>query len=388
MRRNKCCGSASMVLVLPFLVGCCTARIEPVNFTPAAGGDWPVSSPAEQGLDPKLVARLYSNATRVKTIHGLLVIKNGYLIAERYFGTGSIEEKARLQSVTKSLTSALVGIALEEGSLSSVDQRMMEFFPELADRITDPRKNRITIRNMLQMRAGFPWEESTAELFAMLYHGFRPSLLLEVPLASDPGTRMEYSNLTSHLLGIIVARATGTDLRTYAREHLFSPMDIHAGEWIRDWEGYYNGHADLHLRARDMARFGLLYLDHGVYRGAQLVPASWVRDSLQTYSENAWRYRVGRNFTDMGYGYQWWSARAGDHHFNFAWGHGGQQIALVEELGIVVVVTADPLVGQHGGGPWAREKENLNLVGDFISSLPEAGGSALPAQVPSAGEAR
>ena len=92
--------------------------------------------------------------------------------------------------------------------------------------------------------------------------------------------------------------------------------------------------------------------------------------SLQTYSEDAWPYRVGRNFNDIGYGYQWWSVRAGNHHYYLAWGHGGQQIALLYELGMVIVVTADPLVGQHGDSPWELEKANLNLVADFIKSLP------------------
>jgi CubicO group peptidase (beta-lactamase class C family) len=362
----------SVIPILLILVGCgsCNWNRDLVDYTPLSGGDWEVSTPVEQGLDPKLLSQLYFKATKVQTLYALLVVKNGYLIAEGYFNEGSVEQKARLQSVTKSYTSALVGIARDKGYLSSVDQKMMDFFPELADRITDPRKNQITIRHMLQMRAGYPWEESTAELFKILYTGFRPSLLVDIPLVRDPGTDFEYSSLTSHLLGIIVARATDTDLKSFAEEHLFSPLNVEVGDWTRDWEGYYNGHADLHLTARDAAKFGLLYLNDGQYEGTQIVAAEWVHDSLQTYSEDAWDYRVGRNFTDIGYGYQWWSARAGDHRFNLAWGHGGQQIALVGELGMVIVVTADPLFGQHGGGPWKHEKANLNLVGNFISSLP------------------
>ncbi len=362
----------TVILILSILAGCasCKWNLDLVDYTPLPGGDWRVSTPEEQRLDPMLVAELYFNAAKVETLYSLLVVKNGYLIAEGYFHEGAVDRKARLQSATKSVTSALVGIALEQGFLSSVDQKMMEFFPELAAQITDPRKNEITIRQMLQMRAGYPWEESTPELFEMLYSGFRPSLLVDVPLSYDPGTDFEYSSLTSHLLGVIVARVCSTDLKSYAQANLVTPIGAEMGDWIQDWEGYYNGHADLHLTARDMAKLGLLYLGDGVYAGNQIVPAGWVHDSLQTYSEDAWDYRVGRNFTEMGYGYQWWSARAGDHRFNFAWGHGGQQIALLDELDMVIVVTADPLVGQHGGGPWRREKENLNLVGNFINSLP------------------
>jgi CubicO group peptidase (beta-lactamase class C family) len=360
------------LLLLSMVVGCGPSATElaAVDYTPQPGEDWEVSTPAEQGLDPELVAELYLNAADVETLQGLLVIKNGYLVAEGYFHGGSAGQATRIQSATKSYTSALVGIALEQGCLTSVDQKMMEFFPDLANQVKDPRKNEITIRQMLQMRAGYPWEESTPELFDLLYHGFRPSNLVDVPLARDPGSDFDYSNLTSHLVGVIVARACGTDLKSFAQEHLFGPLEVELVDWITDWEGNYNGHADMHFTARDMAKFGQLYLDEGQYRGEQLIPAEWVRESLEIYSQDAWGFRVGRNWRDNGYGYQWWSVRAGDHRYNLAWGHGGQQIAVVRDLDMVVVVKADPLFGQHGDAPWRREKENLNLVADFIASLP------------------
>jgi CubicO group peptidase (beta-lactamase class C family) len=364
--------AASVTLLLSMLAGCGPSAqdLAAIDYSPQPGDDWQVSTPEEQGLDPALVAELYHNATGVETINALLVVKNGYLVAEGYFNGGSIDQATRIQSATKSYTSALVGIALEQGCLTSLDQKMMEFFPELADEITDPRKAQITIREMLEMRAGYPWEESSAELFDLLYSGFRPSNLVDVPLVRDPGSDFDYSNLTSHLVGVIVARACETDLKSFAEENLFTPLDAELQDWITDWEGNYNGHGDMYLTARDMAKFGLMYLNEGEYEGNQIVPADWVHDSLQTYSEDAWDYRVGRNFQDIGYGYQWWSVTAGEHHYNLAWGHGGQQIAVVDDLDMVIVVKADPLFGEHGDRPWRREKENLNLVADFIASLP------------------
>jgi len=365
----SCMGAVAGALLLN-ACGPSPAELAAVDYAPLPGQGWMVSSPEEQGLDPQRVAELYYDAADVDTIEALLVIKNGYLVAEKYFHNGGLEQKTRVQSVTKSFTSALVGIALQEGCLENLDQKMLDFFPELDEQITDPRKRQITLRQMLQMRAGYPWEESSPELFEMLYHGFRPSLLVQVPLVTDPGTRCEYSNLTSHLIGVVVARACGTDLRSFAEENLLDPLGVELGDWIQDWEGNYNGHADMYLSARDMARLGLLYLQKGEYGGEQLVPADWVRESFQTWSEDAWEYRVGSHFKDIGYGYQWWSVRAGDHHYNLAWGHGGQQIAVLDDFDMVVVVKADPLFGQHGGGPWRQEKANLNLVADFIASLP------------------
>ncbi|MGD8623558.1 MAG: serine hydrolase [Anaerolineae bacterium] len=355
------------------LIGCggpSAEELAGVDYTPLPGDDWPVSTPEEQGLDPMLVAELYHNAEQLESLYGLLVIKNGHLVAEKYFHGAAVDQLSSRASVTKSVTSALVGIALEQGCLSSVDQKMIEFFPELADKIQDPRKKQITIRQMLQMRAGYPWEESNAELFNLMFSGFRTSNLVDVPLVRDPGTGFDYSNMTTHLLGIIVARACDTDLKSYAQEYLFSPLGGEVGYWLLGWEDYYIGFADMEFTARDMAKFGQLYLDGGQFEGRQIVPAEWVHDSLQIYSEDAWYFRVGKNWKDSGYGYQWWSIRAGDHRYSLAWGHGGQQIALVDEMDLVVVATADPLYKQHGDAPWKLEKANLNLVADFIASLP------------------
>jgi CubicO group peptidase (beta-lactamase class C family) len=114
----------------------------------------------------------------------------------------------------------------------------------------------------------------------------------------------------------------------------------------------------------------LLYLNDGEYKGNQIISADWVHDSLQTYSEDAWITRkVGRYFGDIGYGYQWWSARAGEHHFNLAWGHGGQLIVLLDEFDMVIVTTADPFYQQHDDQSWRHEKASFNLVGEFINSL-------------------
>ncbi|MES0361800.1 MAG: serine hydrolase, partial [Anaerolineales bacterium] len=157
----------SVMLILSMLVGCgpSTEELEAVEYTPLTRKDWKVSLPAEQGLDPMLVEELYYNAAELETLYGLLVIKNGHLIAEGYFNEGAVDQKNQLQSVTKSYTSALVGIALDQGCLSSVDQKMMDFFPEFAGKITDPRKEQITIRDMLQMLSGYPFEETDPALF-------------------------------------------------------------------------------------------------------------------------------------------------------------------------------------------------------------------------------
>jgi CubicO group peptidase (beta-lactamase class C family) len=370
----------SVILILSMLVGCgpsspSTEDLLAVEYTPLRGDDWEVSTPAEQGLDPLLVAEMYYNAAKLETIYSLLVIKDGYLIAEDYFNDGSVEQKDRLQSVTKSYTSALVGIALDQGYLSSVDQKMLDFFPEVADQITDPRKEQITIRQMLQMRAGYPWEETDPALWEGLLSGHYPPLIEEFPLTADPGTEFQYSNLTSNWLGIIVDRSSGMRLKAFAEENLFKPLDVDAGEWGTDAEGHNNGCGDLHFSARDAAKFGLSYLNDGEYEGNQVIPADWVHDSLQRYSEDinltgGFPANYGLSIKDIGYGYQWWSAKAGEHYFYYAAGHGGQMIVLLDEFDMVIVVTAYPFWLQHDAESWKHELAIINLWADFIKSLP------------------
>ena len=298
------------------------------------------------------------------------MVKNGALIAEGYFNGGAVGKKTLLQSASKSYMSALVGIALEEGCLSGLEQRMVGFFPEVADQVTDPRKSAITIREMLQMRSGYPDEESDAGYLDALYWGVSPPLIEDFPLVNEPGAAFNYSNLTYNWLAILLERACGPDLKAFARQHLFEPMETEVGEWLQDREGHYIGSGGIHMTARDAAKFGLLYLNDGKYKGEQIISADWVHESLQTYSQNARDYGRSLSFRQLGYGYGWWTARVGDHDLSFAWGHGGQLIVLLDELNMVIVTTADPFFGQHDGNSWTHEKATFNLVGDFIGSLP------------------
>ena len=370
----------SIIIILSMLVGCgpSTAELATVNYAPIPGDDWEVSTPEEQGLDPDLIAELYYNASKLETLYGLLVVKNGRLIAEGYFNEGSVEQKAFMASATKSFTSALVGIALDQGCLSSLDQKMIDFFPEFADQITDLRKKQITIRDLLQMRSGYVWEERTPymdEFFSS--RGYWLPFIVEFPLTSDPGTEFGYSNLTSHILGVIVARGCDTDLKSYAQEHLFSPIGAEVGDWSQDADNYYYGAHGMPLTARDRAKFGLLYLNDGEYYGSQIISAAFIDESLQRYSEkidiSGWipgiTSRYGY-FRDLGYGYQWWAAKAGDHEFNYANGHGGNQIILLDEFDMVIVTSADRLYGNFGGDAWEKERAIINMVGKFINSLP------------------
>lgn len=333
-------------------------------------GDWPTSTPGAVGLDPEQVGELYCDAQRAETLYSTLVVKDGLLVAEQYYGDGAIDQLDSRASVTKSFTSALVGLALQQGCIEGLDQPMLDFFPEHAAQIEDPRKRAITLEQMLQMRAGYPWEETDPALWDALLSGDYLSRMVEFPLIADPGTEHHYSNLTSHWLGVIVARACETDLRSFADEHLLGPIGAEVGDWWTDVDGYHMGAFELQITARHMARFGQLYLDEGAWGAEQVIAADWVRDSLRSYSDR-FETSTPRPLRDWGYGYQWWSARAGEHDVDFAWGHGGSFIFLVDALDLVVVTTADPFRATHTAESWRNEKFHQEMVARFIASLPE-----------------
>ena len=362
-----------VILMLSMLAGCGPSPedLAAVDYTPLPGDDWEVSSPEAESLEPDMVTKLYYDAAKLDSIYSLLIVKNGHLVAEKYFNEGSIDLKSNIQSVTKSYISALVGLALEQGCLNSIDQPFLDFFPEYTDQIQDPRKGEITIRHLLQMRSGYPWEESHPDLWEGLLTNDYRDLMVHYPLVTDPGTKFHYSNVSSDWLGMIVARACGVDHRTFAQEHLFAPLGADLGEW---WETevneYPKGSCCMHVTARDAAKFGLLYLNDGVFDGKQIISSEWVHDSLQAYSTGeqiAYVPQSGPNFNRTGYGYQWWKLQSGDHEYDAALGHGGQMIALLDEFDMVILVTGDPFWLKDG---WQYEKQLKNLVADFIASLP------------------
>ena len=369
------------VLILSILAGCDSSNIldtspsaeelAEVDYTPLQrNNDWEVSTPEEQGLDPELVAELYYDAAELDTLYSVLVIKDGTLIAEGYLNEGSVDQKTLLQSVTKSYISALVWLGVEQGCISGIDAKLVDFFPEIAGQITDPRKKQITVEEMLQMRSGYPDEETNQAYMDALYWGVYPPLIEEFPLVCEPGTCFNYSNLSFSWLAILLGRSCEADLREFTQENLFGPMDTEVGDWLKDREGNYVGSGGIHATARDAAKFGQLYLDGGEYEGTQIIPTEWVNNSLRSYSERAKDYGMSLVFKDLGYGYGWWSATAGDHDFNFAWGHGGQLIVLLEDLDMVVVTTADPFFAENSGNSWKHESAIMNMVGRFIKTLP------------------
>jgi CubicO group peptidase (beta-lactamase class C family) len=328
------------------------------------------STPAAQGIDTEALGLAYQRAADIPHIYSMLVIRNRALVAEEYFNGRSRSGPEPVASVGKSILGALLGIAHRDGYLRDLDQRMIDFFPEYDTASLDPRKRDITIRQLLQMRAGYPFD-SNMDYFSQLSRSrdWMRFIVLTWDLENEPGSVWNYSSASSHLLAGILTRAIGTSLQDFANQHLFGPTGIPIAYWPRDPQGYCVGHGDVELSPLQLAYFGQMALDRGRWRGRRVLPSWWIDHSFENYSDTwygstIWPYR------DIGYGYLWWQADVDDHHVYFAWGHGGQFITVVPSLNMVVVTTAFNFVGDFTDNSWDTEGAIFRLIATDV--LPAA----------------
>jgi CubicO group peptidase (beta-lactamase class C family) len=270
-----------------------------------------------------------------------------------------------IASVTKSYISALTGIAIRERVIPGINAKLMDYFPEIDWESLDPRKMEITIQQMLQMRTGYPWEEREGYYNTVWErrNDLIP-LLAEFPLTSNPGTTWGYSNMTSHFLGIIIARAYSDSILSFGNKYLFGPLRVIVKAWPRDSHDYYFGSGDIFFTPREMARFGLLYLNKGVYKGLQLIPTKWIEESLTPYSFDILAPATIKGIQNLHYGYQWYCGTSGTHDYHFAWGQGGNFIFILQDLNMVITVTADST--QRA---WEKTRVIFEMMGEFISKL-------------------
>jgi CubicO group peptidase (beta-lactamase class C family) len=304
-------------------------------------------------------------------VRSVLVIRHGYLVYEGYWHGFTASDGHDSRSVTKSFVSALVGIALRDRHLESLDQTVEELLADHLPANADPRLRKATVKQLLAMTSGLASDDSSLGGDDKIWDRMARSRdwirhTLGRRLESNPGERFAYSSATSHLLSAIVADSTGQSTLAFARAELFGPLGIatdHALEltinhwpvtkaeletfekatvaWPRDPQGYHLGDGFLKLPARDLAKLGYLYLNDGRWDGTQVVPADYVRASTQPQSD-----------PDTGdhYGYQWWVNDNYGYDTFRAQGYGGQLIYVIPKLDLVVVITSDPNQERNDAG--------------------------------------
>jgi CubicO group peptidase (beta-lactamase class C family) len=346
----------SLLLVLAaLLLQGCTREPE----TTGNGFQWPVSTPAAQGLDSQKIRAACARAGMLGTVDALLVIRHGYLVAEEYYNGNSRNVPHQLWSVTKSFLSASVGIALEKGLIEDIDNKVIDYFPEYTFDGMDPRFNEITVGNLLAMRMGIDREQNNLIAVITTDNWLRETFRL--PLLYDPGTRFSYNSLQSLLLSAIITKTSGMNARQFAEKYLTGPMGIEIFDWGSDPQGNTIGGYDLFLTPREMAVLGYLYLNGGVIDGERIVSKEWIDLSWQKRNLNDGSWGV---LTEYNYGYHWWIGKMHDFDLFIAWGMGGQFIFCVPEHDLIVVVTSNPDIS------WDNNQEYpvLELVSDYILS--------------------
>ena len=335
--RNVRPGLPAATLALAVMAGATlTSSVGPATVLVQAG---PTPS-SRAAVDPEGLERMLARAEQMPLLSSLLVAQRGELVVEEYYRGMRADRTVNVKSISKTLLSPLVGIAIRDGLLEGVDQPIHELLPEYfagsgaggSSRATlDPRKRDITIGHLLSMRTGLQ-TTSFRNYGAWVASRDWAWDQLRRPLECTPGWCYEYSTGNSHLLSVILSKRSGKSLRAYAREALYGALGIPIYEWDRDPQGYYLGGNNMAMRPRDLLKFGQLFLDGGRYEGRQLVPEAWI--------ETSWRQRSTSPWNGHGYGYLWWMERWGGEDAYFAWGYGGQYVVVVPALELVAVVTS------------------------------------------------
>ena len=287
-------------------------------------------------LEPALRARALKRANDLPRLRSLLISLDGELVEERYFNGARASQAANLKSASKSLLSALVGIAFDRGHLASLQDSIGKFFPEHLTSADDAKKKTITIEHLLTMRSGLEGT-SNVNYGRWVQSGNWVRHVLTRPLVDEPGGPMIYSTGNSHLLSALMTKTTKMSTFEFARRYLASPLGVPMPPWVRDPQGIYLGGNEMHWTPRGMLAFGELYLNGGRAGGKQVVSETWIKESLKPRTQSRWSGRE--------YGYGWWIDSFGGHATYYAWGHGGQFIFMVPSLKLVVATTSVPLPG-------------------------------------------
>ncbi len=346
---------------------------------------WRTTTPQEFGLDAKSFIDLHQYAQGAQRVHSLLLVYSGYIVFEEYYHGWSQNKYHNMNSVTKSVTSALVGIALREGILDDLHRPALSFFPEYACQNQNVRKQAVTLHYLLSMSSGFV--SPPGEIDTFLEHSSSVEKLLGRSVQHEPGKIFTYDDLDAHLVSLILNRVTRVPTAVFAQTYLFEPLGIWYDEqgrpypwkhgialadrphpwglwneqddalWSIDRQGYHIGGFGLQLTTREMAKFGYLYLNRGRWDGQIVLPATYVQDSL---SQHVITPKDDTTHGE-GYGYLWYLPHWWRYRSFWAIGFGGQVIACFPDLDVVVVMTAQPDLE----GPPPHRK----IISDFVMPI-------------------
>ncbi len=327
--------------------------------------DWQTASMEDHGIHSGAMGAVDSYAAGIG-VDALLIVKDGYIVFEKYY-TGDKNTSTELWSATKSFTSTLVGIAIDKGYIDNVNQLMTEFMPEHDF-------GNITIKHVLTQKTGLEWSERDSSWWNWVSSPDWNAEALSRTRFAPPGTYFLYSTANSHFLSHLVSSSTGMATGDFANEYLFKPLGINFTRlsapisysswdnymvplgkttWQQDVQGYEIGGVGLYLTAREMAKLGFLYINKGHWDGQVILSEAYIDEAIQPYNNNVDPYYGVNN-----YGYQWWIASYDIYRFFEACGSGGQTIAVVPSLDMIVVIKCKPFNASE-----ARDKIQASVYG-------------------------
>ena len=362
-------------------------------------GNWPVNPPErindgldvgtieEVNIDPELISEALGRISQGKygEVHSMLVYKDNKLVLEEYFEGHRYQWDAPkhhgewvewdrsalhgVRSVSKSITSACVGIAIDHGFIESVQQSIFEYLPD-HQHLNKEGKDKISIEHLLTMTSGLAWDEwgaplSSAEndMVGIWYQDKDPvSFILGRPLVHEPGTSFTYSGGNTAILGEIIKNATDMEFDRFSEKYLFQPLGIDSSYWaVRYDNGVIEASGSLELTPRDMLKIGVAFLDHGQWGGERIVSEQWVEESAGEYRGNHGINIPGVASGRQGYSYSWWTKQytyAGKKYKMYdAGGWGGQNIMVLPDVNMVVVFT---------GGNYTSKAQPHEILADYI----------------------
>lgn len=310
------------------------------------------------GLDTVLLAQMMRKIVdgTYPNVHSVLIIKDGKLVFEEYFYEYDKNSLHELRSATKSFVSALTGIAIDKGFISNKNQTVLSYFPEYSLNNMSEAKKKITIENLLTNQTGLDCdianEKSEGNETLMSNSDDWVKFTLDLPMVDSPGGRGMYCSGNPATLGHIIEKTTRQPLPQFAKATLFDPLDITHFKWhFKPDKSSAETFCQLYLRSRDLAKFGLLYLNGGKWKGKQIVPPEWVKESLMKHS----------TVQNVDYGYLWWlkhfDVNGVRYYGKAAQGNGGQKIYIWPELNMVTVIT---------GGNYNIQSPSDEIIAKYI----------------------
>lgn len=330
--------------------------------------DWQVSTPEAEGMDSAALSNLYDYlATAGFNTDSVLVIRHGRIVSETYVAPFNAELRHDLRSVTKSVVATLVGAALQEGKITSLDQKVLSFFPDHS--ANGPLQEALAVRHVLDMASGIQWQEhpynEKSDALKLWKSQDWVKFILDRQVSVMPGEKFQYIAAAPHLLSAILTRSTGANAAEYARQGLFKTLGIEDFAWSADPQGHTVGESALRLKPRDMAKLGLLYARRGRWEDRQLLPPDWTATVFAGGLPNGYN-PLGAPPT---YSRLWWTDASVP--YAAALGRHGQNIIVLPEQDVVLVVTSKTADTSSRSSAVAMVKRYLLPAIKGDSALPE-----------------